>query len=455
VWENQRPVVVEDVAAERRFPKLMSVLRESGVRSYCTVPLTSALRRLGAMSFGSVQKRIFQETEINFRQQVARQVAVAVDNVLHEESARQAQQQLARERDRVRLLLEVNNAVVSHLTLDELFPVVSACLRRVVQHDGSALVLFDEAARRFRVHLLRFAKNESVIEEGQLESACCGANSPSTIAVNNRKPALFREADLKKLCSESEAARGLIAHGVKTFCAIPLLSHDRALGALNVGRLSADEFSPDDVELLSEVAKQIAIAVENAQAYRELAELKDKLAKEKLYREEEVRTEHNFGEIIGNSPVLRKVLNEVETVAPTSSTVLIHGETGTGKELIARALHDLSPRRDRTFVKLNCAAIPTWRVNCSATRKARSPVRSRSALAGSNWRTAARCSSMRSATFRSNFSRSCSAPCRNRNSSAWAARGPFAWTCGWSGRRIVTSRQWSPTANSAATSFIA
>jgi formate hydrogenlyase transcriptional activator len=358
VWETQRPLMVEDVTAEKRFPRLMSVLLENGVRSYCTVPLTSALRRLGGMSFGSVQKRTFQQAEINFMQQVARQVAVAVDNVLHEESARQAQQQLAHERDRVRLLLEVNNAVVSHLDLDHLFPAVSACLRKVIQHDGSALVLHDEKARTFRVHLLRFAKNESFIEEGQVASDCC-AKGPSGIAISTRKPAVFGEQDLKELCSESPCAQQLVAEGVKAYCAVPLLSHDRAMGAMNVGRCNADPFSPEDIELLSEVAKQITIAVENAQAYRELAELKDKLAKEKVYLEEEVRTEHNFGEIVGNSAALRKVLKEVETVAPTNSTVLIHGETGTGKELIARALHDLSPRRDRTFVKLNCAAIPT------------------------------------------------------------------------------------------------
>jgi formate hydrogenlyase transcriptional activator len=336
----------------------MAVLRENGVRSYCTVPLTSPLRRLGDMSFASAQKRTFNESEIAFMQQVARQVAIALDNVLHEESARQAQQQLARERDRVRLLLEVNNAVVSHLDLDELFHAVSACLRKVVQHDGSALVLLDEAARRFRVHVLHFEKNESVIEEGQLGSETC-ATSPSSVAVATRKPAVFSEQDLESLGAESPVAQKLVAEGVKAFCCIPLLSHDRALGALNVGRRRSDPFSPEDIELLSEVAKQVAIAVENAQAYRELAELKDKLAKEKLYLEEEVRTEHNFGEIVGNCATLRKVLKEVETVAPTTSTVLIHGETGTGKELIARALHDLSPRRGRTFVKLNCAAIPT------------------------------------------------------------------------------------------------
>jgi formate hydrogenlyase transcriptional activator len=137
VWESQQPLRVEDVESETRFPRLMSVLRENGVRSYCTVPLTSALRRLGAMSFGSAERRTFQEAEICFMQQVARQVAVAVDNVLHEASARQAHEQLARERDRVRLLLEVNNAVVSHLNLDDLFPAVSACLRKVIQHARS------------------------------------------------------------------------------------------------------------------------------------------------------------------------------------------------------------------------------------------------------------------------------------------------------------------------------
>src|SRR5262245_19132296 len=96
VWESQQPMMVEDVEAEKRFLRLMSLLREQGVRSYCTVPLTTALRRLGAISFGSIQKRIFLEAEVDFMQQVARHVAVAVDNVLHEASARHAQQQLER-----------------------------------------------------------------------------------------------------------------------------------------------------------------------------------------------------------------------------------------------------------------------------------------------------------------------------------------------------------------------
>jgi formate hydrogenlyase transcriptional activator len=358
VWKTQKTLVVEDLVGDDRFPALTPLLLENGVQSYCSVPLTTAVRRLGAMGFGSTQKRVYQESELKFMEQVAKLVAVAVDNVLHDESVQAAQRQLTRERDHVRLLLEVNNAVVSHLDLEELFSAVSACMRRVIQHDGSALVLVDLETGRYRVHVLSFANNESFVEEGQVDTECC-MKSPSGIAITTRQPAVYDEAALEQLCSESPIVQQLMAEGVKVFCSVPLLSHDRVLGALNVGRHSADTFCAEDVELLTEVAKQISIAVENAQSYRQINALKDRLAKEKLYLEEEVRTDHNFGEIVGDSTVLRRVLKEVETVAPTDSTVLIRGETGTGKELIARALHELSPRRDRTFVKLNCAAIPT------------------------------------------------------------------------------------------------
>ena len=147
--------------------------------------------------------------------------------------------------------------------------------------------------------------------------------------------------------------------GIKSGCTVPLIAHDRVLGVLGVGRLSENAFKEDDAELLTEVGKQVAIAVENALAYREIDALKNKLQEEKLYLQEEIRTEYNFEEIIGTSPTLKSALQNVETVAPTDSTVLIFGETGTGKELIARALHNLSGRREHTLVKVNCAAIPT------------------------------------------------------------------------------------------------
>ena len=158
---------------------------------------------------------------------------------------------------------------------------------------------------------------------------------------------MFGEQDLIALAAESKIAQHLLAEGVKSFCSIPLQSHDRILGTLNIGRLREDAFSRDEVELLSQVAQQIAIAVENGLAYREIAELKEKLNEEKLYLEDEIRTEHNFEEIVGDSAPLKHVLKQVEIVAPTDSTVLIQGETGTGKELIARAIHNLSSRRSR------------------------------------------------------------------------------------------------------------
>jgi formate hydrogenlyase transcriptional activator len=136
------------------------------------------------------------------------------------------------------------------------------------------------------------------------------------------------------------------------------LAHGRAIGVLSVGSLKEDALSPEDIDLLVQVAQQIALAADNAMAYREIEKLKNKLTEEKLYLEDEIRTEGNFEEIIGESPALRQILSQIERVAPTDSTILIRGETGTGKELIARAIHNLSSRRSRTLVKVNCAAIP-------------------------------------------------------------------------------------------------
>ena len=168
VWKTQQPLTVDDVEKEERFPGLMSLFRENGVRSFCIVPLTTAQRRLGAMGFGSLQPRAYQDDEIAFMQQVAKQVAVALDNALNSKAALAYQEQLTRERDHQRLLLEVNNAVVSHLDLDALFKAVSACLRTVVQHDGSSLLLCNADTGQWRIHVLDFERNESFIEEGRL-----------------------------------------------------------------------------------------------------------------------------------------------------------------------------------------------------------------------------------------------------------------------------------------------
>ena len=354
VWQSQQPLVIPRVEDETRFPKVTPCMRELGVRSFCAVPLTTAQRRLGALGFGSLQEAAYGDADLDLLQQVAKQVAVAVDNALNDESAQSAQRQLAHERDRLRLLLEVNNAVVSRLDLRDVFAATTASLRRVVPHALASLYLYDPDKEVVSRHALDSPSGKGLLHEGFVGPI---DSTPAGPAIRTGKPALFDEDDLKRL--QSDVARLLLAEGVKSGCCVPLKSHNRLLGTLNIASLHPGAFSQDEVDLLAQVANQIAIAVENALAFREIDDLKKKLAEEKLYLEEEIRTEYNFEEIIGESAALKRILKQVETVAPTDSTALIQGETGTGKELIARAIHNLSKRRERTFVKMNCAAIPT------------------------------------------------------------------------------------------------
>jgi len=339
---------------ETPFAARLQTLRENGVKSLCSLPLTTAQRRLGVMSFGRGTTHRHTESEIAFLQQVARQVAVAVDNVLNFQSAQAYQRQLARERDRLRVLLEVNNAVVSELALHDLLNAISASLRRVIHHEYTSLALFEPATNKMRVMALDFPQGKGLIREEMIVPL---DGSMSGKAFRTRQPLVLGHAEMGEF--DSQTSLLLRAEGVRSVVVMPLITHDRVLGTISLASLRDAAFQQGDVDLLVQVAGQVAIAVENALAFQEIAELKNKLAQEKLYLEDEIRSEMNFDEIVGESSSLRSVLKQVETVAPTDSTVLITGETGTGKELIARAIHNLSPRRERTFVKVNCAAIPT------------------------------------------------------------------------------------------------
>ena len=352
-WQTQRPVVVSSVARDTRFPRVAELLAAEGMRSCCVLPLTSPLRRLGALGFASAEEDAFADADVELLQQLTSQVALAVDNVLHHEAAQRAQQELARERDRLQLLLEVNNALVSNLEHRALFSALATCVRRVVAHDYTSLAVYDAERNAFDMWAIEFA-GKGLIKEHMLVPV---EGSPAGVTFTAGEPKLFERADLAAL--ESDVAHALLAEGIQSMCSVPLTVHDRRLGTLSIGRLGGEPFTAYDVGLLASVANQMAFSVENALAFQEIAELKDRLAAEKIYLEDEIRTDYNFEEIIGDSPALKRVLHQVETVAPTDSAVLILGETGTGKELIARAIHDLSGRRERTFVKINCAAIPT------------------------------------------------------------------------------------------------
>ena len=354
VWQTQQPLVIHDIDRETRYPKIMQLLRGHGVRSCCVLPLTTAQRRLGAMGLGSSEPSAFDRADLEFLAQVARQVAVAVENVLNYEAAQCYQQQLARERDRLRVVLDVTNAMVANLDLRELFQAVSDSLRRLIRHEFASLVVYDPAKGQLRLEALDFPGGKTQIQEVQPASL---EDSPAADALRTRQPLLLNRSDVERF--PSDLVRRLLAEGLQSAVCTPLLRGDRALGTLNVASMREAAFAPHDVELLTQIGNELAIAVENALAFRQIEELKDKLAEEKLYLEDEIRTEYDFEEIVGDSQSLKRALRDVETVAPTDSTVLIQGESGTGKELIARAIHNLSARRQRTFVRVNCAAIPT------------------------------------------------------------------------------------------------
>ncbi len=353
VWQSQRPFVVTDTEEDQRFPDFLQRLREVGVRSLAMVPLTTAQRRLGAMGFGRLVPQGITDAEVQFMQRAASQVAVAVDNALNSQTSQAYQSQLARERDRLQVLLDVNNVLVSTRELTELFRGIVTSLEKVIHHDFTSLALRDTATGLLKIHALDFSSRPSLFNQ---ETTVPLDTTPSGVCFTTGQPLLARGEEIDRFPNEN--IRALRAEGVRTICCVPLITQGRTFGTLNLASRREDAFPHQDVELLQQVAAQIAIAVENALAFKQIDALKDKLAGEKLYLEEEIRSEFNFEEIIGDSLALKSALAQVELVAPAGTAVLVTGETGTGKELIARAIHNLSPRRERTFVKVNCAAIP-------------------------------------------------------------------------------------------------
>jgi formate hydrogenlyase transcriptional activator len=343
---SRNPQHTPDWDAEERFPRFKEYAKKIRLGSSIRVPLITPHRRLGV--FGIIRDLVdpFSEEEIGFLGLIGRVVAFALDDGLN---LKHAQHQS----DQLQLLLNLTNRITSNLELRGLLRAVAANIREVIHVEGVTVSLQDAASEKFRVFAIDFPHGKGVLKEELLVR-------PSTAvkkALETLRPVVSHTCDGNELVSE--ASEIMFAEGLRAYCSIPLVNRGRALGILSILRTTKTPFSQEDITFLSRASGQIAIAIENACAYHEISQLKDKLAQEKLYLEEEIRSEMNFENIVGNSPALKHVLELVETVATSDSTVLLLGETGTGKELIARAIHDRSRRKDRTFVKLNCAAIPT------------------------------------------------------------------------------------------------
>jgi len=319
-----------------------------GIESYAGVPLLNSQGEVvGHLVVMDNQPRVFGKQELRILRIFATRAGSELERSRSEASLKRSEAQR-------RMLLDINNAVISKLSRDDLWTAIGEAVRRVVPFDRLALAEYDPKQDCLRI--VNYAGPYRREDYTPIGRKLILDDSPAGVAFTGQKYVLRCDLELERLTTSEERAYG---HGFRSICALPLVVRGKSIGAITVGSLDRSRYSEADAQFLMEVANQIAIAVDNLRAHEETAALKARFEAEAVYLQEEIKTEHNFEEIIGQSGSLRDVLRKVEQVAPTEATVLIRGETGTGKELLARAAHDRSRRKDRPLVKVNCGSIPS------------------------------------------------------------------------------------------------
>jgi formate hydrogenlyase transcriptional activator len=341
-WKHQKPIAIHDTEREQRFPGFVPMLLNHGVRSYTVLPISTPSRHFGALGLGKRIPEVLNGEDFEFLARIALMGALALEN---ERAYRAFEEQQS--------LVAISRELSSSLELEKLLPVVLSSLRSIARYERTILCLLDEDGKS--VHRYGDALEwEPFVNHG---SGIPLEQSLSARAIQRRSVAFLTAADLHQM--NEPLAKAMYEGGVQSVCSVPLIAGNQIWGALNPSSMIENAFGPTEIEYLQQVANQIAAALQNAHAYREIAQLKERLAQEKRYLEYEIRSANPPHDIVGNSPALKRVLDYAGIVADTDSTVLITGETGTGKERIARLIHGVSRRRDRNFIKLNCAAIPT------------------------------------------------------------------------------------------------
>lgn len=352
--EEQRTIYVSDVRDEMsRFPDLAAQAGSTELRGAYFVPISTPRRKLGVLCFATPREGEAEAEEIALMEAVASHVATALESAITSDAAESYQRQLLAERDRWKLLLDINNHVVAFLDVKALFRAACSSLREYFDNDFAAIWLIDKDQNRLHAHAMDFPAGQGFLQD---------INMPELTAedvhrMKTRQPELWSRAEIDVLPAAVRDC--FLAEGIQSIVVTALRIANRPLGIITLGSKRPDHFRPDDLDVTGQIATQISLALDNALAYERLNASRDQIEEERLYLESEIRAEYNFEDIVGKSPALRKVLQQIEIVAPTDSTVLLHGETGTGKELIARAIHSHSTRQKRTFVRLNCAAIPS------------------------------------------------------------------------------------------------
>jgi len=355
VYQQQEPLCIVDWERDERFAARREALKKLGFdyRTLCRVPLRTPHHRLGVFSIASSRPYDYSELEIRFLSLVADQVAVAVANALNLESSHHVQSELDVKTARLRLLLDLTNTMVGSAEFKDVLREAAIGTRRLMRSDFAILGILNSDNSRLDVKAFDLAddagcEGEAVDSlEEILDSFFCSTGK-SWAGKATDFAQIYEKADPK-----------WTAAGFKHSCVLPLVSRDQVRGVLALGKREGTTYTQDELDFLKQVSSQVAIAIENSLVRGEPRKLNDNFGAERVSLDHEIRSEMKFAEIVGKSAALQRVLREIEIVAPTDSSVLIQGETGTGKELIARGIHNLSARRDRSFIKLNCAAIPS------------------------------------------------------------------------------------------------
>jgi formate hydrogenlyase transcriptional activator len=353
VLEEQKPVFIPDSSQEMlKQPELAPFSAESAGRAAYLFPVSTAQKRYGLLAVTKLQGQQFAPADVEMLTALASHVAVALECALARDLAEQYQRELAGQRDRLRLVLEINNQVAK-LDINDVLRSASTSIRSYFGCDFVTFWVHDAETGLLQKMLQDFPSGKGLM--AGVTSADLSVTDIEKL--RTRKAETWSRQDFDKL--PASLAEPLKAEAIMSFAFARLATESKPLGLLTMGSRKADAFGQSDLDLLAEIGIQISLALDNAFAYGRLHTSAARLEEERLYLESEIESEYNFEDIVGKSAALRKVLDQVAIVAPTSSTVLLHGETGTGKELVARAIHNLSPRRGRTFVRLNCAAIPS------------------------------------------------------------------------------------------------
>jgi len=351
--EEQRTVHIPDVREELlKLPGMVSQTSTTGVRSAYMVPLSTPRRKLGVLSFVRRSEGGATPDELAIMQTVSSHVATALESAMASDAAESYQKQLLGERDRWKLVLEINNHVIAFLDVTTLLRSACESLRNYFDNDFAAVWIIDKEQNRLETAAMDFPSGRGFIDDVTVELTAEDIHRMKT-----RQPELWGQKELQAL--PETVRESFASEGLESMLVTALRMANRPLGVITLGSKRAGHFRHQDLDLLGQIATQISLALDNAMAYEKLNASRDQIEEERLYLETELRAEYNFENIVGRSPSLIKVLQQIQIVAPTDSTVLLHGETGTGKELIARAIHSLSSRKSRTFVRLNCAAIPS------------------------------------------------------------------------------------------------